>query len=147
MPTASESGLPGYNVTSWYGVFTPPGTPAAIIGRLNSEIGAVLKAPDVTERLSAMGAQAAPTTPEEFGRIVRDAQRFTNIYELIPQTFVMPVADFASAAPAFDPRQIALIRLVFDKTEAGTVVVQHVGVSNPADPAFLAAPVPAPIGR
>jgi len=73
----------------------------------------------------------------------RDAQRFTNIYELIPQTFVLPVADFAAAASTFDPRQVATIRLVFDKTEAGTVVVQHVGVSTPADPAFLAAPVPA----
>jgi tripartite-type tricarboxylate transporter receptor subunit TctC len=58
-------------VTSWYGVFAPPGTPAPIIGKLNTEIGALLKAPDVTERLAAMGAQAAPTTPEEFGRIVK----------------------------------------------------------------------------
>jgi tripartite-type tricarboxylate transporter receptor subunit TctC len=71
VPTANESGLPGYNVTSWYGVFAPPGTPAAIIGKLNTEITTLLKAPDVTERLAAMGAQAAPTTPEEFGRIVK----------------------------------------------------------------------------
>lgn len=72
IPTVSESGLPGYNVTSWYGVFAPPGTPAAIIGKLNSEAAASLKSPEVVERLSAMGAQAAPTSPEEFGRIVRD---------------------------------------------------------------------------
>ena len=71
VPTANESGLPGYSVTSWYGLFAPPGTPAPIIDKLNSEVATVLKAPDVTERLATMGAQAAPTTPEEFGRIVR----------------------------------------------------------------------------
>ena len=54
----------------------------------------------------------------------------------------MPVADFAAAAPGFDPRQLATIRLVFDRTEAGTVIVQHVGLSTPSDPAFLAAPIP-----
>jgi tripartite-type tricarboxylate transporter receptor subunit TctC len=71
VPTASESGLPGYNVTSWYGLFAPPATPAPIIDKLNAEVAALLKAPDVDKRLAAMGAQAAPTTPEEFGRIVR----------------------------------------------------------------------------
>jgi tripartite-type tricarboxylate transporter receptor subunit TctC len=72
VPTVSESGLPRYNVTSWYGLFAPPGTPAAVIGKLNSEIAAVLSTPDVTERLAQLGAQAAPTTPEEFGRVVRE---------------------------------------------------------------------------
>jgi tripartite-type tricarboxylate transporter receptor subunit TctC len=71
VPTVDESGLPGYDVTSWYGLFAPPGTPAAIIDKLNAEVAAALKAPDVAERLAAMGAQAAPTTPAEFGRIVR----------------------------------------------------------------------------
>ncbi|MCR4373301.1 MAG: hypothetical protein NUW22_00455 [Acidobacteria bacterium] len=72
----------------------------------------------------------------------RDAQRFSNIFELIPQTFVMPLADFAQASPEFDPRQLATIRLVFDRTEAGTIVLEHVGLSTPTDAAFLAAPVP-----
>ncbi|MGH8666652.1 MAG: tripartite tricarboxylate transporter substrate binding protein [Burkholderiales bacterium] len=71
VPTANESGLPGYDVTSWYGLFAPLGTPAPIIDKLSSEVATLLKAPDVAERLAAMGAQAAPTTPEEFGRIVR----------------------------------------------------------------------------
>ncbi len=71
VPTAGESGLPGYNVTSWYGVFAPLGTPAPIVDKLSTEVAAALKAPDVAERLATMGAQAAPTTPEEFGRIVR----------------------------------------------------------------------------
>jgi len=71
VPTAGESGLPGYNVTSWYGLFAPPGTPAPIVDKLSTEVAAALKAPDVTERLATMGAQAAPTTPEIFGRIVK----------------------------------------------------------------------------
>jgi tripartite-type tricarboxylate transporter receptor subunit TctC len=72
VPTAAESGLPGYNVTSWYGLFAPPGTPGAIVDKLNAEVAALLKGADVSERLATMGAQAAPTTPEAFGRIVRE---------------------------------------------------------------------------
>ena len=72
VPTVSESGVPGYNVTSWYGVFAPAGTPGDIITRLNSETAAVLKSPEVTKRLVGLGADVAPTSPEEFGRIVRD---------------------------------------------------------------------------
>ncbi|MCC7082725.1 MAG: tripartite tricarboxylate transporter substrate binding protein [Burkholderiales bacterium] len=71
VPTASESGLPGYNVTSWYGLFAPAATPAPIIDKLNVAVAALLKAPDVEQRLATMGAQAAPTTPAEFGQIVR----------------------------------------------------------------------------
>jgi tripartite-type tricarboxylate transporter receptor subunit TctC len=72
IPTVSESGVPGYDVTSWYGVFGPVGLPPVIVTKLHAEIGTVLKAPDLSERLAALGAQAAPTTPEDFGRIVRE---------------------------------------------------------------------------
>jgi tripartite-type tricarboxylate transporter receptor subunit TctC len=71
VPSVSVSALPGYNVKSWYGLFSPTGTTAAIVDKLNTEVAALLKAPVVAERLSAMGAQASPTTPEEFARIVR----------------------------------------------------------------------------
>jgi tripartite-type tricarboxylate transporter receptor subunit TctC len=70
-PTVSESGIPGYNVTSWYGLYAPLNTPAAIVGKLNTEVATVLKASDVRERLGTLGAEAAPTTPEEFGNINR----------------------------------------------------------------------------
>ncbi len=91
--------------------------------------------------LSHFGIARHPLDARIYRRAGRDAQRFTNIYELIPQTFVMPLADFAESAPDFDPRQIAAIRLVFDRTEAGTIVVEHVGLSTPKDPAMLAASV------
>ncbi len=92
--------------------------------------------------LSRYGVARKPLDTRIYRRAGRDAQRFSTLFELIPQTFVMPLADFAEAAPGFDPGRLATIRLVFDRTEAGTVVVQHVGLSTPADQAFLAAPVP-----
>ena len=75
VPTVAEAGVPGYNVTSWYGLFAPTGTSREIIARLNTESAAVLKSPDISAKLAALGAEAAPTTPDEFGRIVRDEIR------------------------------------------------------------------------
>ena len=91
--------------------------------------------------LSRFGIARRPLDARIYRREGRDARRFTNIYELVAQTFVMPLADFARAAPDFDPRQIAMIRLLLDKTEAGTIILDRVGVSTPVDPAFLAAPI------
>ncbi len=70
LPTLQESGVPGYEVTSWYGVFAPAGTPAAIIGKLNSELAAALKAPAVTKRLVASGAEASGKGPADFAKHV-----------------------------------------------------------------------------
>jgi tripartite-type tricarboxylate transporter receptor subunit TctC len=64
--------VPGYSVTSWYGVFAPAGTPRDIIAKLNTEIASGLKSAEVTSKLAALGAEVATTTPEEFGRIVRE---------------------------------------------------------------------------
>lgn len=72
VPTVADSGVPGYNVTSWYGFFAPSRIPGNIISRLNADIVAVLKMPEVTRRLVALGADVVPTSAEEFGRIVRD---------------------------------------------------------------------------
>jgi hypothetical protein len=73
-------------------------------------------------------------------RAIREKQNFRNQFELIPQTYVMPVADFQRAAPHFAARRLRAIRLVFDRAIAGTVIVDDIGVANP-DPAFLAHPV------
>ena len=67
IPTAAESGtVPDYEVTTWYGLLAPKGTPAAIIARLNSTIGEVLARDDVKKRISDAGAVARGTSPEEF---------------------------------------------------------------------------------
>ncbi len=71
LPTIAESGVPGYELRSWYGMLAPNGTPAALVLRLNREIGAVMGAPEVKERLAADGAEAAPAnTPAQFRDLI-----------------------------------------------------------------------------
>jgi tripartite-type tricarboxylate transporter receptor subunit TctC len=71
VPTAAEAGVPGYYSTSWAGVVVPKGTPPAIITKLNAAIVKVLSAADVKEQFLQQGAEASPTTPEEFARFIR----------------------------------------------------------------------------
>lgn len=71
VPTVAETGLPGFDVTSWYGVFGPLAMPYEITSRLNTEINALVSAPDVRERLAQLGAEPANLTPDAFGRYVR----------------------------------------------------------------------------
>ena len=70
-PTVAEAGLPGFDVTSWYGLFAPAAVPRDIVNKLNADIGAILASADMKERLATSGADPAPTTPEDFGRLVR----------------------------------------------------------------------------
>ena len=71
-PTVAESGLSGYEVTSWYGVFAPPGLARALVSRLNGDIVAALDTADLKERLASLGAEPLPMSPEDFGRFVRE---------------------------------------------------------------------------
>ena len=66
IPTVAESGVPGYEVTAWYGVSAPAKTPPAIISRLNSEMLRALKLPDVREQLKSQGADPVGSTPEQY---------------------------------------------------------------------------------
>jgi tripartite-type tricarboxylate transporter receptor subunit TctC len=66
VPTMAEAGVPGYEVTSWQGVFAPAGTPPAIVSRLNTEIVKILNMPDVRERMEQMGIDPVANTSEEF---------------------------------------------------------------------------------
>ena len=70
VPTVSESGLPGYEVETWYGVFTTGGTPIAIVNRLSSEIAQLVSTPEIREAIAKMGMEAVSSTVEEFTRIV-----------------------------------------------------------------------------
>lgn len=65
IPTIAESGVPGYQVTTWYGVSAPAKTPRPIIDRLHSEIVRGLKSPDLSARLKDLGADPGGTTPEQ----------------------------------------------------------------------------------
>lgn len=64
VPTIAESGLPGYEVTQWYGMQVPAGTPKDVIARINGEVGKILAMPDIVEKLVSFGAEPAPSTPE-----------------------------------------------------------------------------------
>ncbi len=66
-----EAGVPGYEVTGWYGVMAPPRTPQAIIVRLNTEIVRIVHTQEVKERLSAEGSEPVGSAPEEFGAHIR----------------------------------------------------------------------------
>jgi tripartite-type tricarboxylate transporter receptor subunit TctC len=66
VPAISEAGLPGYEVSGWYGVIGPAGIPAPLVVRINQEINNILTAPDMRERLLKEGAEPRTGTPEEF---------------------------------------------------------------------------------
>jgi tripartite-type tricarboxylate transporter receptor subunit TctC len=72
VPTLAEAGLAGYEATGWFGVVMPAGTPPAIVGRMNAEIVAALKRQEMHERVLAAGAEPSPSTPAEFGALIRD---------------------------------------------------------------------------
>jgi tripartite-type tricarboxylate transporter receptor subunit TctC len=71
LPTIAESGVPGFAVSSWFGVVAPARTPAPIVARLNREIVAALARPEMRERLAGFGADPVSDTPEEFGAFIR----------------------------------------------------------------------------
>jgi tripartite-type tricarboxylate transporter receptor subunit TctC len=70
-PTIAESGVAGYESTSWQGVVVPSGTPQAIIVKLNGEINRALKLPEIGARLAAEGSEPGTTTPDEFAAYIR----------------------------------------------------------------------------
>ncbi len=67
IPTLAEAGVKGYEMSQWYGLLAPAGTPATIIERLNAEVGKALKHPETRNRLQAEGAEPVGGTPQEFG--------------------------------------------------------------------------------
>ena len=72
VPTIAESGLPGYEVFAWNGVFVPAGTPKAIIQQLNDQIRKALLLPQVKDKFSAQGFAASWNSPENFGVFVKN---------------------------------------------------------------------------
>jgi tripartite-type tricarboxylate transporter receptor subunit TctC len=71
LPTMAESGVPGYEVIGWNGLVAVKGTSPAIVKKLYTEVARVLRAPEVTQRLKALGAEAVGNTPEEFGAFIK----------------------------------------------------------------------------
>lgn len=64
VPTFKEAGLPNFEATSWYGLYAPAGTPAAVIAKINGDVRQALQAPDLREKMSGLGIDPTPSTPE-----------------------------------------------------------------------------------
>jgi tripartite-type tricarboxylate transporter receptor subunit TctC len=71
VPTVAESGVPGYEYATWYGLFAPADTPRAVIAQLNKAVAAALKNPELAQSLASQGSEPNPTTPDELARFVK----------------------------------------------------------------------------
>jgi tripartite-type tricarboxylate transporter receptor subunit TctC len=71
VPTLAESGISGFESVGWFGLVAPSGTPPDIVARLNEAFVKALKDPSVAEKIRTLGAEPAPTSPEEFGRFIQ----------------------------------------------------------------------------
>jgi tripartite-type tricarboxylate transporter receptor subunit TctC len=70
VPTTEEAGYKGSAYNFWVGMMAPAGTPPAVVAKLNAAVTAALNTPEVKERLSALGADASPTTPADFDKMI-----------------------------------------------------------------------------
>ena len=80
VPTVHESGLPGYETSTWIGAFAPAGTPKVIIGRIEADIAAVLALPDVRARLEALGMQVQAGRADDMRRkLAADIEKWSRL--------------------------------------------------------------------
>lgn len=75
VPTVAESGFKGFDVSTWYGVFAPAGTPAAVVKTLNTEVNKLLAMADVKAAINAQGAEPQAMTPEQFSTLLKTEYR------------------------------------------------------------------------
>jgi len=71
IPTVSEAGLPGFDVSAWNGILAPAGTPAPIVARLNSELATIASHPETRARAATQGTDLVTTTPQEFSAFIK----------------------------------------------------------------------------
>ena len=71
LPTVREAGVPGYEVTAWFGFFGPAGVPKPIVDRLNAELNAIMKLPDIRAKFAELGVETESGSAEEFAGFVR----------------------------------------------------------------------------
>jgi tripartite-type tricarboxylate transporter receptor subunit TctC len=71
VPTLAEQGLQDYDMTLWFGLWAPAGTPGAVVQKLNAAVNGIVQQPDVREQFAKLGIQPSPMKPEEFARFVR----------------------------------------------------------------------------
>lgn len=82
VPTVAESGFKGFDVSTWYGVFAPAGTPAAVVKTVNAEVNKLLAMADVKAAINAQGAEPQAMTPEQFSTLLKtEYQQWKGIVE------------------------------------------------------------------
>ena len=80
LPSVAESGVPGFNMTSWWGVLGPAGIQQPIVTRLNTELGRILRLPDVQKSFTNLGVDATTSTAEEFGSLIKsEVTKYTKL--------------------------------------------------------------------
>ncbi|NCW98513.1 MAG: tripartite tricarboxylate transporter substrate binding protein, partial [Betaproteobacteria bacterium] len=88
VPTFAEVGIEGMNISNWFGMLGPAAMPAEIAARMNREVNAALKAPEVIERLTRAGAEPVGGTPDAFKSIIRT--EYDNWKALIARAGIKP---------------------------------------------------------
>lgn len=82
LPTVAESGLPGYDVNPWYGLFAPAGTPPAIVEKLSKEVARIVQLPDVKARFATLGADPVGNSPQEFKAFMdKEVEKWTRVID------------------------------------------------------------------
>ena len=71
VPPIAEQGLAGFDISLWFGVWAPAGTPPAIVSKVNAQIATILASPEVREQFAKLGITPSPMKPDEFARFVR----------------------------------------------------------------------------
>ena len=80
LPTVAEAGYPGLEVRYWYGLVAPANTPKVIVDKLNAEVNAILRLPEIQERLTALGMDPDASTPEQFATLIKaDSERWSKV--------------------------------------------------------------------
>jgi tripartite-type tricarboxylate transporter receptor subunit TctC len=80
LPTIAESGLPGFDINTWFGLFVPAATPPAIVDRLHDEFVKALNEPDVRAKMLALGAEPVGNTPAQFAAYIRsEAEKYAKL--------------------------------------------------------------------
>lgn len=89
VPTLAEQGLKDFDISLWFGVWAPAGTPPAIVQKLNAQIATILQGPEVREQFAKLGITPAPMKPDEFARFVRE--QIDTYRQIVKQGNIQPL--------------------------------------------------------
>jgi len=89
VPTLAEQGLADFDITLWFGVWAPAGTPAAVVQKVNTQVSAILQGAEVREQFARLGILPAPMKPDEFARFVRE--QIGTFQKIVKQAGIQPL--------------------------------------------------------